>query len=215
MKTSFKVKSQMAAFSAFLLLSNSSMSNAGLVDLLRGEQTPAPQRVAFVGAARVQQVEGEVQRLAGVEQWIPLKSGDTLNPGDIVRTSSGSAILLMLESESFVKVTPNTFCRLVPLAKNWDPAVLSGQEQREGFVVRSCRGNAYAASTDGNWTPLTVNAVLAEGTQVRTEPGAFVDLFDTKLQRPTRISGSVEIKLDEHVLAQRIVTPPTLAAARR
>ena len=55
MKTSFKVKSQMAAFSAFLLLSNSSMSNAGIVDLLRGEQTPAPQRVAFVGAARVQQ----------------------------------------------------------------------------------------------------------------------------------------------------------------
>ena len=205
----------MAAFTAFLLLCDGSTLNAGIVDLLRGEQTHAPQRVAFVGAARVKQVDGEVQRLAGVERWIPLQKGETLNPGDIVRTSTGSAVLLMVESESFVKVTPNTVCRLVPLEKNWDPAVLSGQEQREGFVVRSCRGNAYAASADGTWTPLTVNAVLAEGTQVRTEPGAFVDLFDTKSQRPIRISGSVEIQLSEQVLARRVAAPPTLAAARR
>ena len=188
---------------------------AGIIDILRGETLETPfQRVAFVGAASVKDAQGEVQRLAGVEHWVALKKGDQLQPGVLVRTTSGSAVLSMLESESFVKVSPNTLCRLVALENGWDKAVVSGREEREGFVVRSCRGNVYTRSADGSWTALAVNAVLAPGTQVRTESGAFVDLFHTQLQRPLRISGSVETSLNERALVQRTISAPTLAAAR-
>ena len=211
-----KAKKPVGALAACALLSSSALVNAGIIDLLRGEASEeALQRVAFVGAASVKEIEGEVQRLAGVERWIALRKGDKLNPGDMLRTGSGSAVLCMVESESFVKVTPNTLCRLVPIEKGWDPAVVSGEESQEGFVVRGCRGNAYANSGDGNWAPMTVNAVLASGTKVRTEPGAFVDLFHTKWQRPVRISGSVNVRLDDRVLARRVTSPPSLAATRR
>jgi hypothetical protein len=173
------------------------------------------QRVAFVGAANVKEVQGDVQRLAGVEHWTALKKGDELQPGDLLRTASGSAVLAMLESRSFVKVTPNTLCRLVVLESGWEKAIVSGQEEREGFVVRGCRGKVYARSTDGSWTPIAVNALLAPGTEIRTEPGAFVDLFHTRLQHPLRIGGSVETSLDERALAQRLTAAQSLAAAGR
>ena len=211
-------KKPMALLTVCAILSSNALVGAGIIDILRGqtaEATASFQRVAFVGAATVQEVQGEVQRLAGVEHWTALKKGDHLQPGDLLRTTSGSAVLSMLESESFVKVTPNTLCRLVALENGWDRAVLSGEEERQGFVVRSCRGNVYSQSADGRWTPLVVNAVLAEGTQVRTDPGASADLFHTQLQRPLRIGGSVETSLDEKVLAQRVVLAPTLAAAGR
>jgi hypothetical protein len=208
-------KARIGILAACAFLASSSVVSAGIIDILRGETGETPfQRVAFVGAASVKEVQGEVQRLAGVEHWVALKKGDQLQPGDLLRTTSGSAVLSMLESESFVKVTPNTLCRLVALENGWDRAVLSGQEEREGFAVRGCRGNVYSRSADGSWTPLAVNAVLARGTQVRTERGALVDLFHTHLQRPLRISGSVETSLDERVLAQRLTEVPTLVAAR-
>ena len=210
-----KVKKIIGTIAACTFLSSTSLVNAGIIDLLRGEPGEQIQRVAFVGAARVKEVQGEVHRLAGVERWVALEEGDHLQPGDMLRTSSGSALLCMVESESYVKVTPHTLCRLVPVENGWDPAVVSGEESQEGFVVRGCRGNAYANSGDGNWVALTVNTVLASGTKVRTEPGAFVDLFHTKLQRAVRISGSVDFRLDERVLAQRVISPPSLAAARR
>jgi hypothetical protein len=211
-----KTMKPLGTFTACLFLSSSPLLNAGLIDLLRGEPSePALQRVAFVGTANVKEVQGEVLRLAGVERWVHLKNGDKLNPGDIVKTSSGCAVLSMVESESFVKVTPNTLCRIVPIQSGWDAAVVSGQESREGFVVRGCRGNAYANFGDGQWVTMAVNTVLASGTKVRTEPGAFIDLFHTKLQRPVRISGSMDVRLDERVLAQRVASPPSFAAARR
>ena len=217
MKSWFRnAKKPVGMLAACAFLSNSAVVSAGIIDVLRGETDQTPfQRVAFVGAATVKEVQGEVQRLAGVEHWTALKKGDQLQPGDLLRTTSGSAVLSMLESESFVKVTPNTLCRLVALEHGWERAVLSGQEEREGFAVRGCRGKVYSRSADGNWTPLVVNAVLSPGTQVRTDPGASVDLFHTALQRPLRISGSVETSLDEKVLAQRVVAAPSLASARR
>jgi hypothetical protein len=216
MKSLDQTKAHVATLAALLVFLDLSRVNAGIIDLLRGEQAgPVPQRVAFVGSARVKQVQGDVLRLTGRDQWAPLKEGDELKPGDIVQSRSGSAVLSMTESESFVKVTPNTSCRLVPLQDGWDPAVLSGQEEREGFIVRSCRGQAYVASSGRDWTPVTVNTVLKRGTQVRTESGAFIDLFHTESQRATRIIGSVEVKLDERVLAERVHSPPTFAAARR
>ena len=211
-------KKPITLLTACVFLSSNALVSAGIIDILRGETAEATasfQRVAFVGAAAVKEVQGEVQRLAGVEHWTALKKGDQLHPGDLLRATSGSAVLSMLESESLVKITPNTLCRLVPLENGWDRAILSGQEEREGFVVRSCRGNVYSRSADGSWTPLVVNAVLVQGTQVRTEPGASVDLFHTQLQRPLRISGSVETSLNEKVLSQRVVAAPSLAAAGR
>ena len=208
-----RAKRRIGTLAAFGFLSTSTLVNAGIIDLLRGDvNDQPPQRVAFVGAAQVKEVEGEVERLAGVERWTAVQTGDQLEPGDLLRTGSGSVVLCMRESESFVKVTGNTLCRLVPIEKGWDRAVVSGQEEKEGFVVRSCRGKAYAGKGDGSWAPLTVNTVLAQGTEVRTAPGALVDLFHTGYQRPVRLIGSVEITLNEQVLARRVSTPQSLAA---
>ena len=208
-------RSSIGTVAAILCLSATGLS-AGIIDLLRGEdEPPDPQRVAFVGAATVRNIQGTAERLTGVERWVALREGDQLSPGDILRTGSGTAILCMRESESFVRLTPNTLCRLVPIQNNWDRAAVSGQEERHGFVVRSCRGQAFAETPTGKLTRLAVNDVLAVGTEVRTEPGAIVDLFHTETGRPVRIRGSVELKLDERTVAQRVAVQPSFAAARR
>src|SRR5262245_17921412 len=90
-----------------------------LLTLMRGEPETAVfrQRVAFVGSAVVKTVDGNAERLCGIDRWTPLPPGTHLQTGDIVRTGKGVVILKMNESESFVKVTPNTILRLIPLEK--------------------------------------------------------------------------------------------------
>lgn len=190
------------------------LGHAGVINLLRGEPAPpAYQRVAFVGSAVVKQVSGRAEYLAGIEKWKTLKEGSRLTPGDIIRTQQGSILLRMTESQSFVKVTPNTVFRLVKIEKNWDRSILSGREERTGFIVRSCRGKAFFDSGNGEWMPVEVNNVLARGTEIRTAPGTVLDLFHTGTKRPVRIPGSSEVKLDEEVLARRTSIEPSLAAA--
>ena len=191
-------------------------AQGGVLDLLRGEPAPVVyQRVAFVGSAVVKQVSGSAEYLAGIDQWKALEEGSRITPGDIIRTQEGSVLLRMTESESFVKVTPNTVFRLVPIQKNWDRSILSGREERSGFIVRSCRGKAFFDSGNGDWKAVEVNHVLARGTEIRTAPGTVLDLFHTGTKRPVRIRGSSEVKLDEEVLARRITVEPSLAAASR
>jgi hypothetical protein len=192
--------------------------NAGFIDLLRGEEA-APersfQRVAFVGPARVKEVQGEAERLVGIDAWKRLEKGAELAPGDVVRTRNGTVVLRMSESGSFVKVTPRTILRLVPLDQGRDRSVLSGREERKGFVVRSCRGKATVRRPGGDWKNVEVNAVLSEGAELWTEPGTMIDLFDTKTQRPVRIHGSALIKLHGSAFANRVLVQPGLVAAAR
>jgi hypothetical protein len=88
-----------------------------LISFMRGEPGSAPpkQRVAFVGSAAVKTVEGNAERLCGIDCWTPLSAGYQLKTGDIIQTGKGSVVLKMDESQSFVKVTPNTVLRLIPL----------------------------------------------------------------------------------------------------
>jgi hypothetical protein len=120
----------------------------------------------------------------------------------------------MRESLSYVKVTPNTVLRMADSHTGWDHATVSGQEEREGFIVRSCRGKAFH-NAGGIWQPLRVNAVLAHGTDIRTEAGALVDLYETETKRPVRVPGASRITLDERMLAGGILVRPSLAAAIR
>jgi hypothetical protein len=191
-------------------------AQAGFLDLMKGESSsPAPsfQRVAFVGSAKVREVRGEVERLAGIDLWKPLKAGTELQPGDMVRTRNGTALLRMNESTSFVKITPQTILRLVELERTWDKGVLSGKEEKKGFVVRSCRGNAYHRAPGQEWQSIEVNSVLAAGSEVRTDPETVLDLFHTSRQRPVRIQGPVVVKLSENAFANRVLVQPELVAA--
>ena len=198
------------------LIANTASVNAGFIDLLRGESAaPEPQRVAFVGAAQVKEVHGSVERLTGVDRWENLGAGAKLLPGDVIRTAEGSAVLCMSESKSFVKITPNTLLRLVDLASDWDPGVLSGREERDGFVVRGCRGKAFVADRRGDWKLVQVNDVLAPGVALRTAPGAVLDLFHNTSKQPLRVAGSAHLTLDTPVLARVAGAQPSFASARR
>jgi hypothetical protein len=217
MKTWSKAKNQMLAGAAIIFLAtNTATINGGIIDLLRGESAARePQRVAFVGPAHVKEVRGSVERLAGVDRWEPLHPGAKLLAGDLVRTAEGSAILCMSESKSFVKITPNTILRLVDFESGWDRGILSGCEERSGFVVRSCRGKAYFTDARGDWKMLQVNDVLAPGTALRTSPGAVVDLFHNTSKQPLRVAGSAQLRLDSPVLARVASAQPSFASAKR
>lgn len=188
-------------------------ATAGVLDLLRGEPAE-PQRVAFVGSAEIKNFTGRVQRLSGIDRWNTVTPGTKLQPGDIIRSQEGTALLQMKGSQSFVKVTPNTIVRFVPMHSEWDSAVLSGREEKDGFIVRSCRGIAFVEK-DGRWQPLEVNTVIARGTEVRTSPRAVIDLFDTQSKQPVRIQGPARLTLDENVATRRMRTAPNLASATR
>ncbi len=199
--------------------------NAGVLDILRGDiQMPAApseryQRVAFVGPARVKEVQGQVERLAGIDRWTPLTAEADLKPGDLVRTRAGTAVLRMQESGSFVKLTPQTILRLADLETGWDRSALSGAEERKGFVVRGCRGKAFARQAGGEWRSVEVNAVLAAGEEIRTEPETVLDLFSTVQKRPLRVRGATVLKLKEATFAERVLMgsegPELLAVNRR
>lgn len=206
-------KSSVTFAVALLSIYPQTLAHAGVLDVLRGEPAP-PQRVAFVGSAEVKQVEGNVMRLSGIDRWNKLPTGSTLAPGDVIRASEGTALLQMVESKSFIKLTPNTILRLVPLAPRWDPAVLSGREEKTGFIVRSCRGTAMVEQ-DGRWKPVEVNSVLAHGADLRTAPGTILDLFDTQLSQSVRIQGAASLTLDENVAVRRVRTSPSLASVTR
>ena len=193
-------------------------TQAGFLDVLRGEPdstTPSFQRVAFIGSARVKEVEGRAERLVGVDSWTPLEKGAELVPGDLVRTHNGTVLLRMNESGSFVKVTPQTILRLVALENNWDRGALSGTEEKKGFAVRSCRGKAFVREPGQEWKSVEVNAVLAAGTEIRTEPETVIDLFNTWRKRPVRIQGPGVVKLQDSALANKTVVGASLIAAIR
>ena len=95
-----------------------------LISFMRGDpgSAPAKQRVAFVGSAVVKTIEGNAERLCGIDCWTPLLAGYQLKSGDIIQTGKGSVALMMNESQSFVKVTPNTILRLIPLKEEGTPS---------------------------------------------------------------------------------------------
>ncbi len=172
-------------------------TRAGLIAIMRGEPeslTPH-QRVAFVGSATVKRVEGQVERLCGIDCWTPLFAETHLKTGDIVRSAKGSVVLQMDESQSFVKVAQDTILRLIPLDKKWDPAVLTGVEEHTGFAVRSCRGSALYQVKGGDWRRVQVNTVLPDSAVLRTEPGTVVDLYCTTARKPVRVEGQKETRL--------------------
>jgi hypothetical protein len=190
--------------------------NAGIIDTLRGEKpTPGYQRVAFVGSAEVKEVNGTAEKLSGVDRWSPLQKGVYLQPGDMIRTQGGTVLLRMVDSGSFIKVTPQTVLRLSPLEKGWDKAVLSGSEEQQGFVVRTCRGEALAQGPDGEWQRIRVNTVLPEGTTIRTQGGAVMDLYNSHEQKAFRVSGESELRLTAGLVRATPAREPSVAAVVR
>jgi hypothetical protein len=167
------------------------------ITVLRGgpQDITSLQRVAFVGAATVKQVQGKAERLCGIDRWSPLENGAMLEPGELVRVLNGSLVLKMTESQSFVKVTPNTLLHLLPLEQSWDHAILTGAEEKCGFVVRSCRGAASYRDRAGEWQPVHVNAVLPQTAIIRTEAQTTVDLFCTTTHHALRVQGARQLDL--------------------
>ena len=193
-------------------------SQAGLFDLLRGDDTETAQptqRVALVGPAQVKEATGEVEVLDGIERWTPLQPGQQLAPGDIIRTGDGSAILKMAESGSLIRVHGKTTVRFSPLQQGWETGALTGAREKEGYVVRSLRGAAFVQAEDGKWKPLTVNNVLPEGAVLRTSSRAILDLFSTSDQRSIRVAGSSRVTLSPAITARVVRSQPALASAGR
>jgi len=161
----------------------------------------------------VKKVDGKVDRLAGIDRWEPLAAGTKLRAGDMVRTTAGTAILQIVESQSFVRMTPQTILRLAPPVPEVDPSAIVGHDDRKGYVVRSCRGKAYSRAEGESWTPIAVNTVLEGDCVVRIESGALVDLFHTGTMRPLRIQGPSEVLLPDPLVSRIALAKDHLAAA--
>jgi len=157
--------------------------DAGIISILKhgkaGEEETSVQKVAFVGCAEVREVRGEAEQLCGLEKWQPIKAGEHLSEGAVIRTESGMVVLEMCESRSLVKVTPQTVLRLVPLKKDWDRGSLSGTEEKSGCLVRTLSGKAsYRDPTSGDWKRVAVNSVIPAGSEVKVEKNGTLFLFD-------------------------------------
>ena len=202
-----------ATLMALGLIGLTPLAQGGILDILRGEPQVEWQRVAFVGTAKVKQVAGPVERLAGIDEWQPLEEGVLLQPGDMIRSQpGGTAVLKMEESGSLVKASSATILRLIALETEWDQAALTGEELSEGYCVRSLRGEAFFRNEDSSWLPVEVNTVLPKHTLVRTEPGASLDLYDTREQRFVRIGGNTQTELSPVLTLARKFPAPVLAA---
>ncbi len=201
-----------------VVLANNHSVSAGIIKILKGDKPqsqPQFQRVAFVGPAVVKEVTGRAERLAGLDRWEAVEKGAELQPGDIVRTHNGTVLLRMTESGSFIKMTPWTMLRLAPFEKGWDRGVLSGREEQEGYIVRSCRGDAQYREKNGDWKRVTVNAVLAEGSVVKMQTDTTIDLFGTREMRPVRLQGRTETALTASIFPGRSADSTTVAAVTR
>ena len=185
------------------------------ITMLRGEPhaTAPRQRVAFVGDATVKDVNGKVERLCGIDCWSAVSKGTTLHAGDLVRVENGSLVLKMTESQSFVKVTPGTLLHLLPLEQNWDRTILTGTEDKSGFIVRGCRGSASYRDEHGEWQPVRVNSVLPQTATLRTEAQSTVDLFCTTTHHAMRIHGAKELEL-AHANGTGTAAPTLASTAR-
>jgi hypothetical protein len=149
-----------------------------------------------VGCAKVKESSGHVERLAGIEKWQRLTTGTHLEEGDVVRTGDdGRLILQMCESDSLVRVTPETTVRLVPLKKGWDECVLSGREAAMGYILRSIEGKAFYKNPAGAWEPLSVNDVLPLGTMVRSPDQARISVFNTERKQAAQLLVSKAVPL--------------------
>src|SRR5436190_1978672 len=206
----FKALATVTTFTTVTLLSLSILANrqteAGLISFLKGdgdktkESEPAVQKVGFFGCATVREVSGNVEYLDGIDKWLPLAPGKHLKEGDILRTRQGHVVIQMCESDSLVKVTPQIVARLLALDQSGDRGIISGSEQREGYLVRSLHGKAYFKDGSAAWKPVRVNEVLPEGTLVRTEPAASMQVVSTKERRAMRLDPAGEVLLGSHAL---------------
>jgi hypothetical protein len=190
-------------------------TQAGILSILKGDAgKPQPyQKVGFVGCAEVKEVKGQVQYLRGIEKWQPLKAGSHLSEGDLVRCENGEATLKMCESSSLVRVKQQTMLRLLTCEKDWDRGVLSGTEQRKGYVVRSLRGHAWVRNEeDSKWKGIEVNDVLPEGAVIKTRGSTAIQFFCTEELTVLRVATPGEVRLSSG-LAQNASEPPSLAAA--
>jgi hypothetical protein len=220
MKTNLVSKASGLITATTLLLGTVSVQ-AGFLQILKGDQEnkcecEKYQRVAFVGSAQVKEVKGKVEFLSGVNKWSQLSSGKTLKPGDLVRTSTGSrAILKMTDSGSLVSVTPATILRLVPFEKEWSPAILTGDTQGKGYVVRALRGEAEFQSEAG-WQKLSMQSEVAPGSKIRLVSGQQVDLYSRE-HGMVRLSAKGETILPGagQPVARQLKTTPVVAASVR
>lgn len=105
----------MGVLSAAAILAAPARGEMKFISILRGEpKVPSYQRVAFAGKATVREVRGTAERLCGIDCWAPIQAGAHLQPGDVIRAASGTVVLKMERSESFVRINANTILRLVP-----------------------------------------------------------------------------------------------------
>ncbi|HEV8541141.1 MAG TPA: hypothetical protein VGR78_02005 [Verrucomicrobiae bacterium] len=189
-------------------------TQAGFIGLLRGDPAAPPvyQRVAFVGTAKVKQVEGAALRLEGIDSWIALTKGTLLKPGDVVRSEGGKITLQMTESQSLVRISPHTILRLMPFDNTSAYGVLSGCDEKNGFVVRGCRGRAEYRLGPEDWRPVKVNDILAEGCVLRTEARSTVDLYATEARSAVRIPAGTQIGLTKSLTGH--IAPQSVLAVR-
>ena len=97
------------------LITETAQAEFKLLSFLRGEAIEPPvQRVAFVGCATVREVQGTAERLCGIDCWSAVKPGMELKPGDVIRAGTGTVVLKIERSDSYVKINSNTVLRLVP-----------------------------------------------------------------------------------------------------
>jgi hypothetical protein len=174
-------------------------SHAGIISILKrgnaSEEKPVVQKVAFVGCAKVKSVEGNAEKLCGIEKWERIPAGSHVEPGDVIRTREGEVLLEMCESSSLVKVTPATVVRLIPLKKSWDKSIVSGIEEKSGCMVRAVSGKAFFKIGTEEWQPVRVNTVLPLGAEVRVPGEGRVCLFNNMDKKSVTLAGNSSTRI--------------------
>ena len=168
--------------------------------------------MAFIGDAEVKTISGVVEVVSGKEERI-LHEKETAKVGQVLRIWRGAEVVLQMKnSKSLVRAKGPTLLRLAPDSEGYDRASVTGEENKEGFVVRAVRGGGKYQ--DGEyWRNIQAGMHLPDGTRVRPFRDSVLDFYHPATHTAYRITDhSKQTPLIAKTPSSEEVSPTIVAA---
>jgi hypothetical protein len=155
------------------------------IGLARGEEDW--RKVAFIGDADVKSISGLVEVISGKEERV-LHEKEIATIGQTLRIWRGAEVILMMHgSKSLVRAKGPVLLRLAPVKEGYDRASLTGEEPKQGFIVRAVHG--HGKYQDGvYWRDLQAGMTIPEGARVRPFRDSVLDFYHPGTHTAYRIT---------------------------
>jgi hypothetical protein len=156
-------------------------------------------KVAFIGDAEVKTISGVVEIVSGRQERI-LHEKETARVGQILRIWRGAEVVLQMNNtKSLVRAKGPVLLRLAPDSEGYDRASVTGEEEKNGFIVRAVRGGGKYQ--DGTyWKNLHTGMSLPEGTRVRPFHDSVLDFYHPATRKGIRVT--------DHTRQTALISPP-------